>query len=174
MAGKVPLAIVAAGLLSSSAVAHACSFRGTGVGEDTGEPLAGAAVLAVLYRGEWIGFPEPSTHFQAVRETTTNGAGRYSMSAWRGIDWHPNSYVLKPGLVVLKPGYEALRIEPYSGDDQRRHLFLGGTIRLKKLPPARCATTDAGRLIFFMDVPYERIPNLLRLVDLERRRCGLH
>src|SRR5262245_14224422 len=143
MAGKVSLANVAAVLLSSSAVAHACSFRGTVVDEETGEPLADAVVVAVWHREEWIGFPEPLTHVQAVRETTTDAAGRYSMSAWRGIDWHPNSYVLKPGLLVVKLGYKAIAIHYVFGgaNDPRRRLFSEGTVRLQKRHASRTSTS---------------------------------
>jgi hypothetical protein len=187
MARQVPVVatLILVGVLWGTAT-MACQFHGTVVDADTGEPLSDAAVVVVWYKKLRVALPagDAPWHLHAVKETVTDTSGRFVMSAWRGIDWNPFTYVLVPEIVIYKPGYEPLApafatargFESF--EDVEKALRRGKTIRLPRLQSPECnqrarvtGPDDLGT--FFVDAPPATIANLLRLIDRQRVRCGM-
>jgi hypothetical protein len=185
MANKVSLTLLAAlPLVLRSSLGTAGRYQGTVVDADTGQPIDGAAVVIVWYKETYLAFPtgDAAAHLHAVKETVTDAAGRFTLSAWRGIDWNPSTHVTTPVIIVYKPGYKALmpgsRVERgwRTFEDVERQLRHGATIHLPKLRPecelGHGVVLSPGELPIH-HVPEARIPHLVQLINKQRERCGL-
>jgi len=184
MANNVSLTMLAAlPLVLRSSLATAGQYQGTVVDADTGQPIDGAAVVIVWYKETCLAFPgDAAEHLHAVKETVTDSAGRFTVSAWRGIDWNPSTHVKTPLIIVYKPGYAALMPDSLldrgfrTFEDVERQLRHGARIRLPKLRPecelGRGVVRSVGELTIH-HVPEARIPHLVQLISKQRERCGL-
>ena len=187
MAHKVLLvsAFLLMGLVSEGGTL-AGVYHGTVVDADTGEPLSDAAVVVVWYKKARVALPagDAPLELHAVKETLTDNAGRFAVSAWRGIVWNPLTSVKVPQFVVYKPGYEpfapgfASRRGFASFEEIETEFRQGATIRLARLAQPECkqrgAVPGLSELGIILDPPSATIANLLRLIDESGKRCGMH
>jgi hypothetical protein len=149
--------------------------------------LSQAVVLVQWSRHPIIRFGGGEEFF-AVRETMTDFAGHFEVEDSPGIDWNPTTTVTLPMVVIYKPGYEPLAPGRFterrgfrSFEELRRELKRGAVIALPKIPdekdPMRArergVVLDLADLGLAVSLPAERIPELIRLINLDRRRFGL-
>jgi len=187
MANKIHLILL---LILQGAFAPACvigsSYHGTVVDADTGQPLADAAVVVAWSKRPIVHF-DGGESFHSVREAVTDASGRFAIPDSPGIDWNPTTAVRPADILVYKPGYQALAPGVLidrgfrSMKEVRQHLKGGGMIRLPKLTPEqdRVGSKQRGLMLHIDDfrlairLPPERVPALVRLTNIERRRFGL-
>jgi hypothetical protein len=143
-------------------------FSGRVVDASTGQPLAGAAIVAV-WRQEGPGAGHPTERLHDAVEVVADADGYFTLP--RKTHFTTVGAITDPYIVVYSPGYkdELLQGRRFrEGDSKDRPL----TVALTK-PEAK----DRRR---FADIPpqvggvsYLDIPNLVRLVNIERRALGL-
>src|SRR5262245_57878953 len=109
-------------------------YRGTVVDAETGEPLAGAAVVGVWFTKPYLSMDGPQYSHKGT-EVLTDAEGRFSIDASPGTDWNPFTFVVKdPWIVIFKPGYGPLtRAYPRGLQRLFEELKKGTTVRLPKL-----------------------------------------
>jgi len=188
MAHQVPVGratLLWAALLLVPRLGAAGTYHGQVVDTATGEPLSDAVAVV-----EWVKRPiaymDGEASFHDVKETVTDAQGYFAISCWRRVDWNPLTFVIAPRIIVYKPGYEPLAPafttrRGFSGfDDMRSQLRRGTVVRLSRLTPEQAERfakvpgmiTDVDQLGLASETPYERISELVRLINLERRRLG--
>ena len=166
--------------------ALAGAYHGKVVDAGTGEPLGDAVAVVWWVKKPLVSMDGPE-YFHDVKETVTDGAGEFSVDSGRRVDLNPFTYVRKPRFAVFKPGYQPLApgfaaTKDFKGfDDLRAQLQRGAVIRLVKLRREQDDSrkreaglvTTPGDLSLGPDMPADRIPNVFRLINVERRRLGL-
>lgn len=167
-------------------VAVAGRYHGTVLDADTGKPLSDAAVVLQWSKHPVIQFGGGETCY-AAREVLTDAVGNFSISDSPRIDWNPLTSVMRPRVAICKPGYEPLsprfatRRGSRSFEQLRRELKHGAVIRLPKVPderdPMRAqqhgVAFDVTDLDLIPSLPNEDVPNLIHLINIERRRFNL-
>jgi hypothetical protein len=143
-------------------------FSGRVVDAATGQPLAGAAVVAV-WRQEGPGPGHPTERLHDALEVVADADGYFTLP--RKTHFTSVGSISDPYIVVYSPGYKEEVLqgrrfrEPESND---RPLTVALT---------RPASSDRRRFADIPSevggVPYSKIPNLVRLVNIERRALGL-
>jgi len=159
-------------------VSGADLYQGRVLDEETSQPLAGAAVTVVWFRSPILGL-EGTRDFQSAQETVTDTDGKFSLVVSPGIDWNPFSYIRKePEIVIYQPGYEPtwagwrVRNKLQNGKFADA-LSKGATIKLPKLKTDKEQKNFAGLpLEVSPGVPRESIPQLLRVVNMQRKMVG--
>jgi hypothetical protein len=173
------LLTLAAGLhIFSSPSDGGAAYRGTVVDAETKAPLEGAAVVVLWHKKPMITMDGPKYLHKAV-EVLTDAKGQFSVDASPGIDWNPFTYVVQePQLTIFKPGYGPFpraRVSPKSIREIEEALLSQGAVvelsRLKTTEELR-RFTGPGDILLGID-RYERIPNLMRLINTQRKRLGL-
>lgn len=172
--------IVLTGLLTIAAPGAAAeTYHGTVVDAETNAPLEGAVVVVVWHRKPIVTMDGPQYFHKAV-EALTDAEGKFAVDASPGIDWNPFTYVLKePRIVIFKPGYGPFPVGHLSTKSVKElkeaMLTEGATIALPKLKTKkelREFTSPVDMRISTL-VPDERIPKLMRLINMQRRSLGL-
>lgn len=155
-------------------------YQGRVVDEETSQPLAGAVVTVVWFRSPILGL-EGTRDFQSAQEAVTDSDGKFSLVVSPGIDWNPFTYIRKePAIVFYHPGYEPtwagwmVRNKFNSATDLAEALKKGATIKLAKLKTEQQIRhfSDLGTVAHTV-VPYQAIPNLVRVVNLQRKMAGI-
>lgn len=172
--------VVLTGLLTIAVPrAAAETYRGTVVDAETKAPLEGAVVVVVWHRKPIVTMDGPQYFHKAV-EALTDAEGKFTVDASPGIDWNPFTYVLKdPWIAIFKPGYGAFPLAHVKTQSVRElkeaMLTEGATIALPKLKTKEELRkfTDTGGILISPLVPDDRIPNLRRLINVQRRSLGL-
>jgi hypothetical protein len=141
-------------------------FRGQIVDVETGQPIEGAAVLAVW----WVTIPTPVhdvESFYDAREAVTDGEGRFEVPGrWPALFW---LFVRKPQVIFFAPGYGPFEVVVTPPDGRR---FVDPTIvqmpRLKTREELlkKWRSRPAG-------VPLERMTQFTRAINVERKMLGL-
>ncbi len=142
-------------------------YRGRVIDAQTRQPLAGAAVVAVWWWEGW-GPGHPSERLHDALEVVTGPDGEFLLP--QKTFFPPSGIVNEPYIVIYYPGYKDFLggrpAVPERGAGEPKLVELvraSGAERLRYAgPPA-----DVG------GVPDEKIPNLIRLVNQERRALGL-
>lgn len=156
-------------------------YHGRVIDEETGEPIAGAVLTVVWYTTPIISM-ERGMSFLSAQETLTDSDGKFLLLAEPAIDWNPFTIVRKPPdtVVIYKPGYVPL--EPGSPawkqvasfGSTHKALQKGPTIKLPKLKDKEEAWRFSNLGAFAItDVPYDKIPKLLKAVNVQRELIGL-
>ena len=155
------------------------SYHGKVVDAETDGPIEGAVVVVLWYKKPAISMNGPQDLHKVV-EVLTDAEGKFSVDASRGIDWNPGTYVRKePWIAIFKPGYGPFpraHVSDRSIEQIERSLIKEGAIlRLPKLKTKNELRkfTEPGDMMIFIIVPYERIPNLIRLINVQRKNLGL-
>jgi len=144
------------------------AIEGRVVDVETGQALAGAAVVAKWdWGGPGLGHPTEGIH-DAV-EVVTDADGNFTLP--RKMHVRLYGEVEPPFIIVYYPGYKDFHGQEGSG------LFAAknsepAQIALRKLGPGeRMKGADTPTLVD--GIPKSKIPNLLRLVNVQRKALGL-
>jgi len=142
-------------------------FSGRVVDASTGQPLAGAAVVAV-WRQEGPGPGHPTERFHDALEVVADADGHFTLP--RKTHFTAVGEIGDPDIVAYAAGYKPALL---GGVDFRS----GAPDRRVVIPLARPAPDERRR---FAGIPlgvgltdYSKIPNLVRLINVERRSLGL-
>ncbi len=141
-------------------------FRGQLVDAETGQGLAGAAILVVWWR-EVPNPVHPTQEFYEAREAVTDAEGRFEVPR---LSPPVFSAFIRPGQVIyFAPGYRPLREVVTPPDGQP---FVAPTVvemrRLKTREELLAKRRSRPAL-----VPPERMRHLIRAVNVERAMLGL-
>ncbi len=93
----VPKSAMAGGWL----IYHDGPYEGVVLDDETGEPIEGAAVVAV-----WRLDQQVSSKFFDAKEAVTDKAGKFKLTSKIGFDWFPLSSLGAPEFTIFKPGYD--------------------------------------------------------------------
>ncbi len=164
------------GLIVLSALLAGCAgqiaftsgpYRGRVIDGQTRQPLAGAAVVAVWYWEGW-GPGHPSERLHDALEVVTGPDGEFVLP--QKTHFALTGGVNEPYIVIYYPGYkDFLGGRPTESERAAGEPKLVELVRASNSERPRYAglPTQAG------GVPYAKIPNLIRLVNQERRALGL-
>ncbi|MFQ5915648.1 MAG: hypothetical protein ACE5JS_20955 [Nitrospinota bacterium] len=144
-------------------------YRGQVVDSQTRDPIPGAVVVAVWYY-DVPALVQTNEKFHDALEVLTNIQGYFSVDAPE-IEHRAPKRTLFPSVTIFKPGYAYFRgwfASPQAMADRRNRSLLG----VVELEPIR----DKGRQERLRNagvrpggVPDEKIPSLLRAMEIERR-----
>ena len=143
-------------------------FSGRVVDASTGQPLAGAAIVAV-WRQEGPGPGHPSERLHDAVEVVADADGHFTLP--RRTHFTAVGAITDPYIVVYSPGYkdELLQGRRFEeGDSKDRPL----TVALTK-PEAKDRRRFAAIPSGLSLVRFSKIPNLVRLVNVELVSLGL-
>jgi len=155
-------------------------YKGRVIDSETKQPIEGAVVLAVWVR--WIpAFIRSVETFWDAQEVITDQYGRFEIGKKTPTNLLPGARVDGPRLTVFFPGYGF-----FPGYHTSPPLTASGVKGLlRKMEHERLTielpllTTKKERLDVIswaypsLDIPPERMPNLIRLINTERRALGL-
>ncbi len=140
-------------------------FRGQVVDVETGQPIAGAAVLVIW----WKVIPNPAggtEKFYDAREAETDAAGRFEVPRRRPPFFRLG--ILPPKFTVFAPGYVHVGtvVTPPGGE-----FFVAPTVvQMRRLKTREERVEYQGR--FPPSAPFEKMPKLLDALNRERRSLG--
>jgi hypothetical protein len=176
-------------LLVACSSSRGAAYHGKVVDAETGEPIEGAVVVVAWHKKPFLAMDGPQ-YFHNAREVLTDAGGKFSVDASPGIDWNPLTYVVKPPwIAIFKPGYGPFpigHVREVSIEETKQTLLEKGAVI--KLPRLRIEDelrkyVSPSDLLFFSTchpslpegqcVPLERIPNLLRLTNVQAKTLGL-
>lgn len=156
-------------------------YSGQVVDAETGRPVAGAAVVAIWTREMPIG-PEVTEGDWDVYETLSDANGQFAIP--HRTHFTPYGWILEPKLTVYYPSYApgyagyyrrdvpvADRPPRDPRDRDRPENYV--TIPLKRPPTKEARIHDADLPIGTLRLRWEQVPNLMRLINEERRQLGL-
>lgn len=154
-------------------------YHGRVVDEETGLPLAGAVVAVIWGNSSYLGMHPGVPQFLNAQETVTDSDGNFTLPVSAGLNWDLYTLVSDPWIVMYQPGYE-----PLMEDNFKRHGFetsdalvvalkIGLTVKLRKLRKEEIQKyVGRSGLVWPSNSPFERIPNLLRAINVQRQLAG--
>lgn len=155
---------------------HYAPYYGQVVEAATGEPIEGAAVLAVYYTQSY-GLAGSNLEFLDAQEVVTNANGEFEVPSLNAAIFRSlQSFDSLAWINIYKPGYAAFGCVPWHEKvEPKKRLFRPNqktTIRLPKL------TTREERLKYLgcypsPGTPVERYPILFRHIQEEKASLGL-
>jgi hypothetical protein len=147
-------------------------YRGRVIDGETKEPLVGAAVVAIWER-EKVQLLHSSTVVHEAREVLTDTNGEFVLQA-EDIERVAPRRTLRPFFVIFLPGYGSYPDYQMAPQGFRGGILLGAgvTVELPRLG-TREQRLDVVRKLPPGSVPDEKMPNLIRLMNLERVSLGL-
>ncbi len=157
------------------------TYHGTVVDEETGKPLEGAVIVVIWHKKPMISMDAPE-YFHDAKETLTDSEGRFRLDASPAIDWNPFTVINEPNVVIFQPGYEPfalLRTLTRHGfhtfEDVDNAFQKAVVIKLSELKSRDELRKfgDASILGIGPDVPFEKVPNFLKLINDQRKMAGL-
>jgi hypothetical protein len=146
------------------------SYRGQVIDAESRQAIEGAVVLFYWNRNVYGGAGGPVEYFLSAKEVLTDKAGRFYIPWFIGVSLNPLSVVLKPYSIFYYPGYGSERAEvtPEGGE-----LFRDTAVILMRKLQTREERMRAIGGLPPGDVPDGQIPNLIRLMNMERVALGL-
>jgi hypothetical protein len=144
-------------------------YSGRIVDAETSQPIAGAAVIATWTREIPIAPHMPEQDWD-VYETLSDVNGEFTIPHRTHFTWF--GWIEEPTLIVYDPAFAPAHL----GEGDRADQGPPGaplTIRLKRLKDRAERVLNAGRPVGTDSLAATKIPNLLRLIDDERRQLGL-
>jgi hypothetical protein len=170
MRDRLVLALLALGVAGSFGhlVDPSGPFSGRVVDASTGQPLAGAAVVAV-WRQEGPGPGHPTERFHDAIEVVADTDGHFTLP--HRTHFTAVGSISDPYIVVYSPGYKEglLQGRRFDGSASKDSPLIVELTR--PAPNDRRRFADVPSVV--SEVPYLKIPNLVRLVNAERRALGL-
>ena len=154
-------------------------YKGRVVDSETGRPLEGAVVLAVWNLNVPV-IVDTVDVFLDAEEVLTDGNGRFAVGRHTPRSLKPGK-VEGPYLTIYYPGYGFYPMNHVSPPIPT----FGGTDEVLKRMDKEEVIFELPRLktredrirvqgcVFEHNVPDDKMPNLLRLLNLERKRLGL-
>ena len=166
-------------LLVACSSSRGVAYHGKVVDAETGEPIEGAVVVVAWHKKPFLAMDSPQ-YFHNAREVLTDAEGKFSVDASPGIDWNPLTYILKdPSIAIFKPGYGPFptgHVKETSIEKTKKALLEMGTVvklpKLRTKEEMRKVTTPEDTW-FAPIVHYERIPNLVRIINIHIKNLGL-
>jgi hypothetical protein len=146
-------------------------YRGRVIDAETKAPLAGAAVVAIWERRRRLPMYSRNEFYDA-REVVTDADGRFVLDA-RDIEEKAPEETYLPHFVIYYPGYGFFpdhQLRP-TGSLGRIFEGAGTTVELPRLRTRDQRREAVGALP--PPAPGRTMPNLLRLINLERVGLGL-
>jgi hypothetical protein len=156
-------------------------YSGQVVDAETGRPVAGAAVVAIWTREMPVG-PEVTEGDWDVYEILSDANGEFTIP--HRTHFTPFGWILEPTITVYYPSYAPGYAGFYSRDvpvadrpprdprdRDRPENYV--TIPLKHLTTREARISKAGRPIGTLTLPWEKVPNLMRLINEELEQLGL-
>lgn len=174
------LALLLVGLTAAAPAAE--TYHGRVLDADTKQPLQGAVVTVI-----WMKYPFGSTEgvsdFHGAREAVTDADGRFSIDATPPRKWNPfRALHRRPEIIVFKPGYGRYPdmywmivrpgLPPIESVGEPLQARQAATIELPKLESEKDLKIFAGHGLH-PNVPWERVPIYLELVNEHAARLGL-
>jgi hypothetical protein len=155
------------------------TYRGKVVDAETGEPLEGAVFVIIWHKKPFITMNGPQ-YFHSANEGLTDGKGEFSVDGSPGVDWNPFTYIMeRPHIAIFKPGYgpfPVAHVREKRQEETEQEMIKGGALvrlpRLKTDQEMKRYTSPTGMRIP-SDVPYEEIPNLVRLINIQSKNIGI-
>lgn len=146
-------------------------YRGKVIDKETKRPIEGAAVVAVWWK-ETPTFVQAIRSFYDAQETVTGQEGNFTTPWILGGSINPLPMIRPPLFTIFKPGYEAYIAGRFTSQINPASRWLRADVELRRL------TTREERLRNLgvhpgSEVPDETIPNLIRLINIERVDLGL-
>lgn len=156
-------------------------YRGQVVDAETGQGIAGAAVVAMWTREIPVGAHMPEQDWD-VYETLSDANGDFAIP--HRTHFTVFGWILEPALKVYYPSHAPGYAGFYSRDvpvvdrpprdprdRDRPENYV--TIPLKRLTTREERISKAGRPIGTLTLPWDKVPNLMRLVNEELEQLGL-
>lgn len=144
-------------------------YRGKVVDAETGEPVAGAVVIAVWDR-EWTGAGGRVPEFYDAREVLTDEAGDFVLDA-NDIETAAPYNTRWPDFRIYKPGYAFY--PRYPSPETNLHKAFRHEVSVVRLRRARTVEERERNLSVLTHAPPEKQPNLLKAISVERVGLGL-
>lgn len=152
------------------------TYQGKVIDAETKEPLVGAVVLAIWYReAPGLGGHGPVESYHDALEVLTDAQGEFTVPAKTHLT--AIGKIREPKLVIYYPGYGFFpSLQAYPQEDKKvraayeRRFFQVELIKLKTREE-RMKVIDYP--VWISDVPDEKMPNLVRLVNKEVQLLGL-
>jgi hypothetical protein len=148
------------------------------VDAETGQPLEGAVLVIVWDKKPFITMDGPE-YFHSAKEVLTDAKGEFSVDGSPGIDLNPFTYITKnPSVAIFMPGYGPFPVghvkEMPLGEMIKAMTGVGAVIKLPKLKTQQEMRRYTGpeNLRISTGTPYEEIPNLIRLMNIQRKLAG--
>jgi hypothetical protein len=147
---------------------------------ETKQPLEGAVVLAVWKR-ESPGLVQRASGFLDAEEVLTDRNGRFVVGKHPPVTLIPGTWVDGPYLTIFYSGYgfyPRYHVSPpipaFGGIDTILEMMEKEEV-VFQLPPlkTREERLKVQRGVISSDAPAAKMPNLIRLLNLERERLGL-
>lgn len=155
-------------------------YHGRVVDEETGLPLAGTVVTVIWGNSSYIGYEAGPREFLNAQETVTDSNGNFTLPVSAGLNRQLFTLVSDPWIVMYQPGYEPLVKENFerhgfeTNDALVVALKSGVTVKLRKLRKEEIRKyVDRSDVVWPLDTPIERIPNLMRAINIQRKLAGL-
>lgn len=158
---------------------HDGPYRGKVVELETGKPIEGAVVAA-----DWV--IEPFVHSERIcdaKETVTDKNGEFELPKGTCVS-HPFADMYKPYVVIFKPGYLGYPPLGYNQDQRKTYMpdFMGDEFKDEKryyviklgrpkTREERIHTLDGADFPIHDEV-VEKLPNLIRFINDERKNLG--
>ncbi len=136
-------------------------FRGQVVDVETGQPIAGAAVLVIWWKGI-LNPVQGAEKFYDAREAVSDAEGRFEVPRLRPPFFRLG--ILPPRLTYFAPGYKPVAevVTPPDGE-----LFVAPTVVQMQRLKTREERRNANWHLPPGGVPHEKMPNLLRALNRE-------
>jgi hypothetical protein len=123
---------------------------------------------------------ERTRSFLSAQEAVTDSEGKFALLASPAFDWNPFTSVRKPPEVVIyKPGYAPLtpsspawkQVIEFGSTDEA--LKSGPVIRLPRLKAKDELRHFVSLGSLVGQVPYDKVPQLVRAVNIQRKMAGI-
>jgi hypothetical protein len=151
-------------------------YKGKVIDAETKNPIVGAVALAVWYRSgpTLVGTP---MDFLDAEEALTDKGGEFVVGKHAPASLIPGTWVLGPRITIFYPGYGYFPIHQISppatlGQDKLNEALEKYVII--ELPPLKTGDERLKLYTLFDDggVPNEKKPNLIKLLNQERKYLG--
>jgi hypothetical protein len=145
-------------------------YQGQLLDAETRQPIEGAVVLFYWERDVYGGAGGPVAFFHKAVEVLTDKEGRFHMPWFIGTSLNPLSVVREPLSIFYYPGYgsEIVEVTPPGGKP-----FRHPTVVPMRRHRTREKRIEALSWLRPAGLPTEAIPNLTRLMKIERAALGL-
>jgi hypothetical protein len=178
---NVMLSIVSLFMPSQSEAAG--PWKGQIVDKETGQPIEGAVVLAVLYKATGIFHTTGGSEYYDSEEVVTDAEGRFYIQARQTWTLNPFSRIWGPEFYIFKSGFGKWQFRDFDkwglGDAmisaertraEWRRLTTEGTVL--ELPPLKTREARVNALNRPLLVPPEWMPKFMDAFNKERINLG--
>lgn len=149
-------------------------YQGKVIDAETKQPLVGAAVVAV-WNWEGFGLGHPTEGFYDALEVLTDVNGEFTMPQKTFVPALSSGWIQDPRFSIYFPGYAEFpfgQTEP-KGEALDTAFREHSTVELPRLKTIEERRRFATLPFHTFGVPESKMPNLLRLVNSERKALGL-